>query len=224
MRTPTHRFDRPEGLLEAHLAEYEALTAELTSRFESQRQAFNYLVLVLGGTVALLGGAVGQQPMSLLRAPEVFFWLPLVTAPLAFIFFDNELMIWSIIWYVRHHLRLQVQAAVGSDRVWLMEESRFRYLNRFCDPCHRLLSYGRWLFFLFPVALSTWLAFAELSRRSYQDGVHLAVLGMDVVVTAFLMVAMVQAGREQGRWRRRDERRAVGPAAHGTPRLPLGAG
>jgi hypothetical protein len=224
MRTSTHRPARPDGLLEAHLAEYEALTAELTSRFESQRQAFNYLVLVLGGAVALLGGAAGERSMPLLAAPEIFFWLPLVTAPLAFIFFDNELMIWSIIWYVRHHLRLQVQAAVGSDGVWLMEESRFRYLGRFCDPCHRLLSYGRWLFFLFPVALSTWYALAELAGAAHRDPVHQVVLGMDVLVTVFLVVAMVQAGREQGRWRRREARRPDDLPAGGTPRLPLGAG
>ena len=223
MRTPTHRPATSDGLLEAHLAEYEALTAELTSRFESQRQAFNYLVLVLGGTVALLGAA-GDRPMPLLTAPDLFFWLPLLTAPLAFIFFDNELMIWSIIGYVRHYLRLQVQATVGSDGVWQMEESRFRYLGRFCDPCHRLLSYGRWLFFLFPVVLSTWYAFAEVARAPHRDPVRLVVLAMDLLVTAFLVVAMVQAGREQGRWRQSDARRSGDLAAGGTPRLPLGAG
>src|SRR3712207_9156905 len=75
-----------------------------------------------------LAGLVASDALAL--DPRLALWLPLIVAPLSFIFFDNELMIWAIVRYTRHDLHRRVAELVGDDGVLDMERNRFKHLNR----------------------------------------------------------------------------------------------
>jgi|SRR5687768_17821704 len=128
-----------ETALSVHLKEYEMISLELYARFDNQRQAFNYLVVVVGAFFAAYGAVRAEE----VEIPvHVFLFVPLLITPLAFIFFDNEIMIWSIIYYTQKHIRSEVQGILN-DRVLDFECSRFRYLVPGSRQIHKLLSYGR---------------------------------------------------------------------------------
>ncbi|WP_210438648.1 hypothetical protein [Nocardioides xinjiangensis] len=88
-----------EAALRTHLLEYEKVSDELFGRWENQRHSFNFVIAVLVG----LGGLASADGVDL--QPQLFFWLPLVIAPMGYVFFDNELMIWGIVNYIGRDLR-----------------------------------------------------------------------------------------------------------------------
>jgi hypothetical protein len=129
---------------DALIAEYESLREEFFARLESQRQSFNYLAVIAAAMIALIGAEKGpDDPAVLLLA------LPLVVAPLGFIFFDNELVIWGIAGYIRDNLRPELTRLVNHPV--LLYEGRFSDSHR--SKLHLLLSTGRWLLFLVPTVL-----------------------------------------------------------------------
>ena len=66
----------PNDPADALIAEYESLRAEFFARLESQRQAFNYLAIILAAMIALIGADDPSLDPEVLLLP-----LPLVVAP-----------------------------------------------------------------------------------------------------------------------------------------------
>jgi hypothetical protein len=128
----------------ALIAEYESLRQEFFARLESQRQAFSYLAIILAALIALIGADKAPNNPAVVLLP-----LPLVVAPLGFIFFDNELVIWGIAAYIRDNLRPELSKLV--DHKVLLYEGRFSGSHR--SRLHLVLSSGRWLLFVIPTAL-----------------------------------------------------------------------
>lgn len=191
----------PDGLLEVHLARYASLREEVFQRIGLQSQAFSYLVIVLGAGVGVAGTLLDRSRGDLV--PPLVFLLPIVTAPLAYIFFDNEIMLFGIGGHIATDLSDRVSQATGS-RV-TMSTPVFRYLEGQTRSAHRWLSYGRWLAFVLPTLGPTLYAILRMPSYGDHPGYWLVLLA-DVGVTAILLWAIWAVYREHekpGGWRSR---------------------
>ena len=71
-------------VINTYLAEYNSLRAEQQSRLQSQNQAFNYLLIVVGAGVTAVITTVGKSQELPLVVLAVALFLPLLTAPLGY--------------------------------------------------------------------------------------------------------------------------------------------
>lgn len=209
--------------LDAHLAEYVALREEINRRLDAQRQAFNYTVAVLGAFVAgagLIAGKDGVDPAAIRLVPHMLLLLPLIIGPLAFIFFDDELILYRNIFHICLHLREKVaeefaQPGVkmsGADKPFLVEAEGLGRLDRLSQNFHTYLSFSRWLLFIAPVVLPLLVyRMTEPHIRNnpvqidkfkvYVQPISEILFGLDLVIAVFLGLAITCALREQRSWK-----------------------
>jgi hypothetical protein len=164
------------------------------ARFDNQRQAFNYLVTLL----AAIAGLLATKTVHV--EPEWFFWLPIIIAPLGFIFFDNELMIWGIVRYTRSHLHNRIVDLMGeaqSSNVLMLEKKRFE--NAKTQKCHRVLSLGRWMLFVVPTVAS--IIYAATYASAWRQSYYVILFLVDCIITILLLWGMLQAASEQNVWK-----------------------
>jgi hypothetical protein len=141
--------------LNCYLAEYNSLRAEQLSRLQSQNQSFNYLLIIIGATVGLVATVVTKvgDPNSISWLTiSIGLLLPLISAPLGFIFFDNEMAVYSIGSRIYADLRPSL-GTVTSDHTVLENALAFKNLHRSSGAVHRMLSVARWVLFLIPTFL-----------------------------------------------------------------------
>lgn len=181
---------------DAHIAEYNSLRAEILVRLQSQGQAFSYLVTALAATVGGITYLMKENRYDLI--PELGLFLPLVVAPLAFIFFDNELMIFRNGFLIHKHLKHEILQNIGQN-VFLLEE-RGTDLGRFNIGVHRILSFGRWLLFVLPVLGPIVYALGDVARWSSSPA-YTVILILDCLVAGVLLLAIGAGVLVQGRWR-----------------------
>ena len=132
--------------LDVMLAEYDNICAELYERWDTQRQSIAFVVAVLGATL----GLAASEGFDL--TADLVVWLPILVAPFAFLFFDNELMIWGIIRYIVHELWPKITEIVGEDRVPVgLDSRRFDPSMRAVQPTHFVMSVSRWILFFVPI-------------------------------------------------------------------------
>lgn len=86
--------------------------------------------------------------------PVILCWialfLPIATAPLAFMFFDNEMAIHSIGSHIYWHLRDKNLTKLVGDNNILESSLEFLLLHRSSRKIHSTLSTSRWSLFLLP--------------------------------------------------------------------------
>jgi hypothetical protein len=189
----------------ALIAEYESLREEFFARLESQRQAFNYLAIILAAMIALIGAErLPVDPVMLVLA------LPLVVAPLGFIFFDNELVIWGIAGYIRDTLRPQLSKLVGQNV--LLYEGRFAESHG--SKLHLFLSTGRWLLFVIPTILPIPYSLWNHSFKSWFTSLpFMPFLLLDALLLVILGWAIYQAVCSRHEvWRQQEGDKRLGPA------------
>jgi hypothetical protein len=186
--------ERQSRAFDMHVAEYGSLREEIFARLESQRQAFSYLVTILAAAVGLTAADnIRMDPVILMLL------LPIVVAPLGFIFFDNELMIFRNGAYLSTSLRPRVETLVG--KMALLDDIGLSCLGGFSCRIHELLSYGRWLLFLLPTVGP--IPYVVVSRPLlWMHYPWLPVLILDGALAMLLGLAMIAAALEQRRWRR----------------------
>jgi hypothetical protein len=228
--------------LEVHLTEYKALRDEILKRLDTQRQAFNYTVVVLGAIVTGLGILVGRDGNSpfLPLLPHLSLLVPLIVGPLAFIFFDDELVMYRDIFHICKYVRYRVADQLGWDdggadarlaygnSLFVVEAYGFDWLDPRSQSVHPVLSLGRWLLFVLPVALPP-LNFIYCLFRDWNapGGVHLTMpwalpLFADLVILCVLLLAVYAALKEQASWRGELEPEASAPPLpQGRKRLGL---
>jgi hypothetical protein len=136
--------------LDAYLAEYNSLRGEVMSRVQTQSQALTNVLIVIGVAITILvAGFEGKIALSS-AIVIIGLFLPLVTFPLAFIFFDAEIMIHAIGSLIYHDLRLRVAKQISGDDKRVFESIiDFRHLDN--QPTKQLqhwLSVGRWGIFV----------------------------------------------------------------------------
>jgi hypothetical protein len=184
--------DASQMHLDVHLARYSSFRAEILGRISFQSQAFNYLVVVLGAAVAAGAALLQAERPDLVQLLILF--IPIVTAPLSYIYFDNELMIMGIGGNIFTDLSNHVSSAVKHE-VQLGARALL-YLEDSTRCAHRWLSYGRWLAFIMPSLGPTIYAFVLAPRYAHDARYWLLVVG-DCLVTALLLAAVIAVYREQ---------------------------
>ena len=174
---------------QAYLAEYTRIWAEVGWRFDNQRLAFNVTITFVGALlVAHYGGHVTD---------DFYFFAPLVLAPLGFIFFDNELMIWAIVHYTHTHLRTQMTRIADDPGILAMEEKRFA--DKGARRLHPLLSASRWMVFVVPSVFC--FCVAARATPEWWRTRWWVVAVIDLLVMALLCYAMIRALILQTIWR-----------------------
>jgi hypothetical protein len=139
-------------VITTYLAEYNSLRAEQQSRLQSQNQAFNYLLIVVGAGVTAVITTVGKSQELPLVVLAVALFLPLLTAPLGYIFFDNEMAIHSIGAHLYWVWRPNIVALLNNENVF-QNSLEFRHLNKSSKTIHQCLSAARWVLFLLPTVV-----------------------------------------------------------------------
>lgn len=183
----------PEKAVDADLAEFGSLRDEVFARIESQRQSFNYLITLSTAVLAFVATAMAPSDKGVSFDLRLIMFVPLLAAPLAFIFFDNELVIWTLGRYIRETLGPQLSRAVGRD-VLLSEARRGGLLSGGLGRVHLALSVGRWLLFLLPIGLPLWYGLHIRADRgwAYVPPFWVVVV-LDSLVLVLLLIAIFAA-------------------------------
>ncbi|MEA3013004.1 MAG: hypothetical protein QOD42_1549 [Sphingomonadales bacterium] len=233
-KVPLDKTDIIEALrksrLDVHLSEYKVLRDEILKRLETQRQAFNYTVVVLGAVVTGLGILIGRDAggANLALLPHLSLLLPLIVGPLAFIFFDDELVMYRDIFHISKYVRYRVaeqlkweEGAFDGDprlaydvKLFMVEAYGFAWLSPASQRIHSGLSTGRWLLFLLPVAVPPFnfffftLLWGGRAVPGQIGGLHMRLtllwvlaLTADFIILGMLVRAIAAALKEQARWR-----------------------
>lgn len=178
--------------VDAALREYQNIWTELYNRWENQRNAFNYAVSLVAVTLGLAFARDSSLP------PEAFFAFPFVIAPFAFIFFDNELMIWGIVAYSLRDATPRINELLGGAApVVEFDRSRFKYFSPQLGFLHLTLSIGRWTIFVLPMAVS--FAYAGIASDHLWRVPYVLVAAADAVLLAYFVWVMAAAAAERRR-------------------------
>lgn len=183
----------PEKAVDADLAEFGSLRDEVFARIESQRQSFNYLITLSTAVLAFIASAMAPSDGGVSFDLRLIMFVPLLAAPLAFIFFDNELVIWSLGRYIRENLSPRLSEAVGRD-VLMSEAKRGGLLTGGIGYVHLALSVGRWLLFLLPIGLPLWYGLHIRADRgwTYVPSFWVVVV-LDGLVLGLLLIGIAAA-------------------------------
>lgn len=145
-------------LLDVYLAEYNSLRAEIIARTQTQNQVLNFLLIIIGAAtsanVAGINAGINVNLILLITA----LLLPLITFPLAFIFFDAEIMIHAVGSHLHENLRKYIGSVVEADklegaRLAFKSTLDFEHLNSTTKATQHWLSIGRWFIFLIPTLM-----------------------------------------------------------------------
>jgi hypothetical protein len=140
-----------KALLQTYLAEYSSLRQEITTRLQALHQAVNFILIIIGAAVTAILAA-SQHGMIETVSIILALFLPIVVAPLAFIFFDQEITMDAIWSYIQMNLRPRIIAVVGDSNI-LGNIWEFRYMHHSSWKIYHRLLIGRWLLFLIPTLL-----------------------------------------------------------------------
>jgi hypothetical protein len=142
------------NVFNAYLAEYNTLRSELLARIQTQNQTFNFLLIILGASItAILTTANSDKPGNLVPVTfAVVLLLPLITCPLAYMFFDNELMIHAIGSYLYWDRRLKFIALTSEEHLF-RSITDFNFLPPSTHQVFQPISRGRWYLFCIPTFL-----------------------------------------------------------------------
>jgi hypothetical protein len=139
------------NILNAYLAEYNTLRSELLARIQTQNQAFNFLLVIVGAAItAIITTANSANSAHLVSVSlAIALLLPLITCPLAYMFFDNELMIHAIGSYIYWDRRLRFIELTGDSSLF-KSIADFSYLPPSTPSVFQPISRGRWYLFCIP--------------------------------------------------------------------------
>lgn len=147
--------ENEKKLLDIFLAEYNSLRAEIIARTQTQNQVLNFLLIIIGATISAVVVSANSNINMRLVLLIVALFLPLITFPLAFIFFDAEIMIHAVGSHLHENLRKNISNIVEVDkpqdeRLVFASTWDFEHLDTTTKARQHLLSIGRWWIFLVP--------------------------------------------------------------------------
>jgi hypothetical protein len=192
-------------IMKVYLAEYDNFRKEIGVRLTAQQQAFTLLLTLLGA--ALTAAGVLNQYKLTQFGPLLALFLPVVSAPLGFIFFDNEIMIFANGACVVRDLRGRIASLVGSDKIFPVDPIDFIRSRPFANRVHFSLSIGRWILFLLPVILptldATWYAIRPTAElKSIINIIYFRLfLVLDYLICALLVMAIIVVIKDHRNWR-----------------------
>ena len=142
------------NIFNAYLAEYNTLRSEVLARIQTQNQAFNFLLIIVGASItAVITTANSAAHWNLVPVTfAIVLLLPLVTCPLAYMFFDNELMIHAIGSYIYWDRRLRF-INLTDEKHLFGSVADFKFLPPSTSKVFHPISRGRWVLFCIPTFL-----------------------------------------------------------------------
>lgn len=188
------------NVFNAYLAEYNTLRSELLARIQTQNQTFNFLLIILGaGITAIISTANSDKPGNLVPVTfAVVLLLPLIACPLAYMFFDNELMIHAIGSYLYWDRRLRFIALTRDDQLF-RSITDFNFLPPSTHKVFQPISRGRWYLFCIPTFLPiaflpvyTLLKWASLPNYSSFIEVTAIIIFLLDVVEVYILVGVIR--------------------------------
>jgi hypothetical protein len=204
--------DRTDEILTIHLAKYGSLRDEVFQRFNFQGQAYNFLIVVL---TALL--AVGAAQFEAGRGDVVnkmSLFIPLITGPFAFLYLAHDLMIFSILAYIRRDLSQDVSRLLGRDVI--LTDTRFEHLTLMGRAAHQVIAPSRWLLFFFPTLIP--VLYAAFFTGLWNEYPFSLLFALDCVIVVILIGTMVVIAREERAWRQRHSMDNLPTTSTETPR------
>jgi hypothetical protein len=152
MHDPMALRDRKKkDILNLYLEEYKSLRQELTVRLQTYNQAFHYLLLVIGAATAAVAAVIPRAEPTRDLTPLWFgiaLLLPIVTAPLAFVQFHQEMMMDAIRAYLGSEWRDKTEILLGARH---SPGNTYEYVAS--PRLFRALLTGRWIIFLVPTCI-----------------------------------------------------------------------
>jgi hypothetical protein len=142
----------PIAMLSAYIAEYNSRREEQLKRVDSQNQIYNYLLIVLGVAASAIVASLNKPEMMPVIVCWITLLLPIISAPLGFIYFDHDLVIHSIGAHLHYIWRPNVTALLNTEQIF-KNPLEFAYLHKSSLPLHKTLSKSRWFLFLVPTAV-----------------------------------------------------------------------
>lgn len=205
---------KPELVLDVYLKQFEKLREESFNRMQSQNQSFNNLLLIMGVAITALVSVLNATNVlvTYLVFAGIALFLPLITAPLGLIFFDNEIVIYAIGSYIDNDWLNEVRALVKDPKVF-GDVWEFKYLHKSTRFTHTTISVGRWLLYLIPtvfpilslVAITIvdwgWWNKLILVRSKYTDMLVILcviVFVLDVLITYSLLQGIIWNFKKHG--------------------------
>jgi hypothetical protein len=188
------------NILNAYLAEYNTLRAELLGRIQTQNQTFNFLLIIVGASVtAIITTANSDKPWNLVPITfAIILLLPLVTCPLAYMFFDNELMIHAIGSYIYWDRRLKFINLTGDEHLF-KSITDFKFLPQSTAKVFQPISRGRWYLFCIPTFLPviflpiyTCVKWASLPKYSTVIEVAVVIIFVLDVLEVYLLAKVIK--------------------------------
>jgi hypothetical protein len=187
------------NIFNAYLAEYNTLRTEVLARISTQNQCFNFLLIIVGASItAIITTANSNNPANL--RPVTFaiaLLLPLITCPLAYMFFDNELMIHAIGSYLYWDRRVRFIELTKDDAVF-KSITDFRFLPPSTLAVFRPISRGRWYLFCIPTFLPVlflpvytivkWASLPHYSRLIY---VTVAIIFLLDILEVYILARVI---------------------------------
>lgn len=188
------------NLFNAYLAEYNTLRSEVLARIQTQNQAFNFLLIIVGASItAIITTANSNNPSNLVPVTfAIVLLLPLISCPLAYMFFDNELMIHAIGSYLYWDRRLKFIKLTEDGQVF-RSITDFNFLPPSTQKVFQPISYGRWYLFCIPTFLPvlflpvyTWVKWASLPHHSRLINVSVGVIFLLDVLEVVLLARVIK--------------------------------
>jgi hypothetical protein len=184
--------------LEAYLAEYNALRAEIEWLIRDGNQ-YQALALTFGALIVSALGYVTQQAPELLPAGLLIVPFPLCL--LGFLFFRQHEEVYVVAAYLSESVRPRVRNLVGDQELWQWEEFKTHRLDLLRSgplrmlPAARIVLLFRALLFVMPSILATVVAatLLVLPGQMHYSGdpllraLLLFALVFDVLITSFLV-------------------------------------
>ncbi|HEX8598142.1 MAG TPA: hypothetical protein VF952_06440 [Chloroflexia bacterium] len=202
-------MNRDEETLKLYQAEYNNLKREIEQRITGQNQTFNFVAIILAATASIIGTIMSSSSTTFPTDASKFdlialliALLPVAIAPLAFMFFDNELMIFGIGSYIYEDLRRRVENVLGyTEEEFFLGDARVLKNMLVWSPSAQLvLSTGRWLLFIALTIVPT--IYVMLSIDHFKEPMlWWLILTVDSIISLVVTVAMIATLREQLRWR-----------------------
>jgi hypothetical protein len=180
--------ESPDTARDVHLAEYDALKAEQTSRIALRDRLMYAALAALAATLALVIQPVGR--------PYLLLLLPMVCIVLGWTYFANDQKISAIGNYLGQHLSAILAMSDGRVGGVLVWESAHR-----CDPLRRLDKFTQLavdlLMFAVPSVLSTVLYWTVGDVRADLFAVSIIEALVTLGFAARVVVAADLSAREQ---------------------------
>ena len=99
------------NVMELHLAEYSQLREEQRTRLNINSSMLNFILIIIGAEIA----AYAQMIVSVNKTyfPPLILATPLLTAPIALFYYDNQLMVYRIGRYFSTELYPVIERTIG---------------------------------------------------------------------------------------------------------------